>query len=170
MAYLELPTRTTADTNTPGDINQLQDNFDALLDGTQNFATLSATTVSASTVSASSAITINGATVPTWNVESTSSVASATPKGNYNFSQYNLTALGTACHFVEPSGTVSDGNVLKIRIEGATAYALTWSATGYEEKGATLPATTVAGKQVILGLLRNDKDSIWDCVAKSHEG
>jgi len=45
MSYATIPTRTTSDPNSASDINQLQDNFDALLDGSKNFATLSATTV-----------------------------------------------------------------------------------------------------------------------------
>ena len=37
MAYTQLPTRTTADANAAGDINQLQDNFDAVLGGAAPF-------------------------------------------------------------------------------------------------------------------------------------
>jgi hypothetical protein len=37
MAYQQVPERTTADTNSPDDINQLQDNFDSFLDSAGNF-------------------------------------------------------------------------------------------------------------------------------------
>jgi hypothetical protein len=46
MAYIQVPTRTTNDPNASSDINQLQDNVDALLDGSKVFTTLNATTVS----------------------------------------------------------------------------------------------------------------------------
>jgi hypothetical protein len=37
MAYSQLPTRTNTDANASADINQLQDNFDAILDGTKAY-------------------------------------------------------------------------------------------------------------------------------------
>jgi hypothetical protein len=37
MAYTQIPSRTTADTNSPDDVNQIQDNFDAILGGAAPF-------------------------------------------------------------------------------------------------------------------------------------
>jgi hypothetical protein len=45
MSYLQLPTRSNTDPNASSDINQLQDNFDALIDGSKRFEQVTASAV-----------------------------------------------------------------------------------------------------------------------------
>jgi hypothetical protein len=52
MAYSQVPERTTSDTNAPGDINQLQDNFDSFLNSTGAFTSNIASTHRVITINA----------------------------------------------------------------------------------------------------------------------
>lgn len=103
-----------------------------------------------------------------------SEASNATPTPNADlYIQHALTALAEAADFQNPTGTLADGQKLIIRIlDDATPRALTWGAA-YASRGATLPATTVAGKKHYIGLIYdNTTDPLnptWDCVAATEE-
>lgn len=82
---------------------------------------------------------------------------------------YYLSALAEAADFQTPSGTPVDGQKLIIRIlDDGAARVLSWDAV-YTERGATLPLITTASKYLYIGLIYNDTESTWDCVAVSAE-
>ena len=94
--------------------------------------------------------------------------ATPTPDADL-YVQYALTALDTDADFQVPAGTPSDGQVLRIRIlDDSTPRNLTWDAI-YASRGATLPAITIAGKLIMIGLIYNDDLGTWDCVAVTTE-
>jgi len=94
----------------------------------------------------------------------------ATPTPNADdYSQYSITAQAAAADFQNPTGTLADGQKLIIRIlDDGNPWALTWGAA-YADRGATLPATTVAGKTHYIGLIYNNDLGTWDCVAATVE-
>lgn len=65
--YVQIPTRTTLDPNAFTDINQLQDNFDALLDGSKSFEsiTFDNTTGTAGLYATGGILKYQGATIAT---------------------------------------------------------------------------------------------------------
>jgi len=96
------------------------------------------------------------------------SEATPTPDADH-FNQYCLTAQAEAADFQNPTGTLADGQKLIIRIlDDGNPWALTWGAA-YADRGATLPATTVAGKTHYIGLIYNNDLGTWDCVAAAVE-
>jgi hypothetical protein len=94
----------------------------------------------------------------------------ATPTPNADvYSQYSITAQAEAADFQNPTGTLTDGQKLIIRIlDDGNPWALTWG-TAYADRGASLPATTVAGKTHYIGLIYNNDLGTWDCVAATVE-
>lgn len=98
------------------------------------------------------------------------SSATPTPTGGFEINHYSLTALATAPTFAAPSGTPAEGNVLRIRIhDNGTARALAWNAIYTSTSEATLPTTTVLGKEMFLGFLYDSTDSKWRLVAIANE-
>ena len=101
-------------------------------------------------------------------------VSEATPTPDADtYSQYCLTAQAEAADFQVPAGTPANGQKLIIRIlDDSTPRALTWAAI-YANRGASLPATTVAGKVHYIGLIHHyiapPGSSTWDCVAATVE-
>ena len=97
-------------------------------------------------------------------------VSEATPTPDTDhFNQYCLTAQAEAADFQNPTGTFSDGQTLKIRIlDDSTPRALTWGAA-YVSRGPALPAITVADKLMYVGLIYNNAQGTWDCVAATVE-
>lgn len=94
--------------------------------------------------------------------------ATPTPDADL-YVQYALTALDTDADFQVPDGTPVDGQVLRIRIlDDGTPRNLTWDAI-YASRGATLPAISVAGKLMMVGLIYNDDLGTWDCHAVTTE-
>ncbi|NLZ82610.1 MAG: hypothetical protein GX915_02985, partial [Clostridiales bacterium] len=92
-----------------------------------------------------------------------------TPTGNYYENEYYLTALAADAEFAAPSGTLSNGNTLLIRIkDDGTARALTWNAV-YRGIGLTLPATTTISKTMYVGGIYNSADSKWDITSVIEE-
>lgn len=82
--------------------------------------------------------------------------------------QYNITALAVPASFVDPTGTPTDGQQLRIRIkDSGTGQPLTWAtgSGGYRACGATLPSTTVANKTTYVTLVYDVAASAWDCIA-----
>lgn len=91
--------------------------------------------------------------------------ATPNPTGDAKVNEYYLTALGSAAEFAAPSGTPTNGNILRIRIlDDGTGRALTYNAI-YRAIGITLPTTTTASKTTYIGAIYNSADSKWDCVA-----
>jgi hypothetical protein len=100
---------------------------------------------------------------------SITSSATPTPTGNGTFNRFYITALGAAAELQPPSGTLSNGNSLIIRIkDNGTARALTYDSV-YRAIGMTLPTTTVISKTMYLGAIYNSADSKWDVVASQEE-
>lgn len=81
--------------------------------------------------------------------------------------QYQLTAIANATEFTV-TGTPVAGQKLIVRIKDAgVAKGLTW--TGFTNRGATAPTTTVAGKTHYIGCIYNATASTWDVVAVTVE-
>jgi len=99
-----------------------------------------------------------------------SEASNPTPTPNANlYMQVALTALAEAADFQNPTGTFTDGQTLKIRIlDDSTPRALTWGAA-YVSRGPALPAITVADKLMYVGLIYNNAQGTWDCVAATVE-
>jgi hypothetical protein len=96
------------------------------------------------------------------------SEATPTPDADH-YSQYCLTAQAEAADFQNPTGTLSDGQKLIIRIlDDGNPWTLTWG-TAYVSRGAALPAITTAGKVHYIGLIYNNDLGTWDCVAATVE-
>ena len=104
----------------------------------------------------------------TINPRVTSVASSATP--SFNIDSYDclsITALATAITSMTSglSGTASDFRPLIIRIkDNGTTRNITWGAS-FENKGATLPTATKAGKVHTIGLLYDSVTSKWGCVS-----
>lgn len=96
----------------------------------------------------------------------TSEVSSATPTPNVdNADTYILTALAVAAAFGAPLGTPTEEQHLELRIkDNGAAQGLSWNAI-YRAVGVTLPATTVAGKVLRVGMIWNAEDVKYDVVA-----
>lgn len=107
----------------------------------------------------------------TTRINSVSSGATITPTSDV-VDQYNVTALGVPATFAAPSGTPTDGQMLRIRIKDAgVAQPLTWSSGtgGYRAFGSGLPSTTVAGKTSYVQFVYNSASSTWDLLVSVTE-
>lgn len=88
---------------------------------------------------------------------------------------YSATGLTGAITLAQPSATSPgpyDGQRLVIRLEDdGTARGITWteSAGAFRAVGVTLPTTTVAGKVLYIGCIRNNVDSYWDVIAVAQQ-
>jgi hypothetical protein len=83
--------------------------------------------------------------------------------------QYAIAALATGVTIAAPTGTLTDGQKLTIRIRDNTiAQTITWNAI-FRPIGTTLPTTTVAGKLVYVGCIYNVLDAKWDVVSVAQE-
>ncbi len=81
------------------------------------------------------------------------------------YNQETITALASALTIAAPSGTVSNGLKLIIRItDNGTGRALTFNAI-YEAIGVTLPTTTTANKTIYIGCIYNATATKWDVIA-----
>jgi hypothetical protein len=82
---------------------------------------------------------------------------------------YTVTAQAEAATIAAPTGSVTDGQSLVLRIEdNGTARALTWNAI-YRAIGVTLPTTTVINKLLYVGMKWNAVDSKWDVLGIARE-
>lgn len=80
-----------------------------------------------------------------------------------------ITALGSALTVNAPTGTITQGRKLIIRIkDNGTARLITWDAI-FRGIGVTLPTTTVISKYLYIGFIYNETDSKWDAVAVNQE-
>jgi hypothetical protein len=103
---------------------------------------------------------------------SISSSNNITPTFSGYTSQYDVTALAVNANVLTPSGTVSNGYKLLIRIkDNGTARTLNWTTTsgGYRAVGVILPSTTVASNVVYAGCVYNSQDSFWDVIAVAQQ-
>lgn len=81
---------------------------------------------------------------------------------------YNALGLTGAIVMLQPSGTPVDGQKLLLRFEdNGTPAGITWTTTAgaFRAVGVTLPVTTVAGKVLYVGCIRNTGDGYWDVIA-----
>jgi len=93
-------------------------------------------------------------------------VSSGTPQasGSASLNTLDITALAAAASFSEPTGTPTDNNRILYHIkDNGTARALTWPAS-HRSGDAVLPTTTVAGKNLYVGVIYNATDAKWDCI------
>lgn len=68
------------------------------------------------------------------------------------------------------TGTPGNGQKLIIRIAATTGAAITWGASFVSSGVATLPATTVTGKTITVGLRYNATAAKWICLAVDATG
>jgi hypothetical protein len=94
-----------------------------------------------------------------------SSAATATPAGDSRVNDYDLTALNTAPTFSAPSGSLTNGNILNIRIkDNGTARVLAWNAIYIASPDLPLPTTTILGKTMFLTFKYNSATPGWDLI------
>ena len=83
--------------------------------------------------------------------------------------QYDILALAVASTISAPTGTLTDGQKLNIRIrDNGISQTITWNAV-FRVIGTVLPATTTAGKLCYVGCIYNQLDSKWDVVSVAQE-
>ena len=102
------------------------------------------------------------------NVQSVVSAATVTPA--YGNDLVKITAQAAALTLANPTGTWTEGKDLMIRIkdDGLGARAITWD-TNYRAIGVTLPATTVLGKTIYVGVIYNSDAAKWDVIGVTTE-
>jgi len=101
-------------------------------------------------------------------VQSVSSAATVTPSWD-NDDEVQITAQAVGLTLADPAGTPTSGQPLIIRIkDNGTARAIGYGA-GYRAIGVTLPATTVLGKTLYLGVIWNAEDAKDDVIAVTQE-
>jgi hypothetical protein len=93
-----------------------------------------------------------------------SAASSATPTPNADTTDlFVLTALGAAAEFAAPTGTPTDGQVLRVRIkDDSTARALTYNAIYRASSDLALPSTTVDDATLYMEFTYNAADTKWD--------
>ncbi len=100
-------------------------------------------------------------------VQAVTSAATVTP--TFLNDLVKVTAQAVALTIANPTGTAVPGLGMAIRIkDNGTAQAIGFG-TQYRPIGVTLPANTVAGKTLYLGLIYNADDTKWDVVAVAQE-
>lgn len=105
------------------------------------------------------------ASAPT--IQSVTSAATVTP--TFANDQVNITAQAVALNIANPTGTAVDGWGIVIRIkDDGTARAITYG-THFRALGVTLPATTVLGKTLYLGMVFNAADTKWDVISVAQQ-
>jgi hypothetical protein len=90
--------------------------------------------------------------------------SSVIPTGNYQENEQYVTALSSNFIISPPSGTALNGNTLVIRIYAAGVRTLTWNAI-YKDFTGSLPAATIAGKELYVGCAYNSRSSKWDVLS-----
>lgn len=98
----------------------------------------------------------------------TTTATTLTPNVDLN-DQETVTDLASAMTIAEPTGTVSSGMKLMLRIaDDGTNRALTWNGI-FRAIGVTLPTTTTANKILYVGCIYSEQGSKWDVVAIKEE-
>jgi hypothetical protein len=94
-----------------------------------------------------------------------SSAATATPAGDAKVNDYVLTALNVAPTFSAPSGSLTDANILNIRIkDNGTARVLSWNGIYIASPDLPLPTTTILGKTMYLTFKYNSATPGWNLI------
>jgi hypothetical protein len=92
---------------------------------------------------------------------SVDSSATPTPTAGARRSLYFVTALATTAVFGAPTGSLTNGDSLIIRIkDNGTRQTLEWNAVYRGD----MPTTTIDGT-LYVGFIYNTADSVWDCLA-----
>ena len=93
-------------------------------------------------------------------VQSVTSSATVTPTSTNDL--VKITAQATGLTIANPTGTMSEGQALMIRIkDNGTAQTIAFG-TNYRAIGVTLPTTTTISKTIYLGCIWNDTDTKFD--------
>lgn len=96
-------------------------------------------------------------------VSSNTSGTSFTPNVDTH-DMFIVTALASGTTFNAPTGTITNGQRLTIRIkDNGTARNLTWNAI-YRVIGTTLPTATTANKTIYVHCIYNSQDTTWDVI------
>lgn len=98
----------------------------------------------------------------------TSEASNATPTPNADTTDIHIvTALAVGATFGAPTGTLTHGQQLIIRVkDNGTARSLAWNAAYRASTDLALPTTTILSKTLYLGFIWNATDSKWDLLAK----
>ena len=93
-------------------------------------------------------------------VQSVSSSATVTPTSTNDL--VKITAQAAGLTIANPTGTMSEGQAMIIRIkDNGTAQTIAFG-TNYRAIGVTLPTTTTISKTIYIGLVWNDTDTKFD--------
>lgn len=93
-------------------------------------------------------------------VQSVTSSATVTPTSTNDL--VKITAQATSLTIANPTGTMSEGQAMIIRIkDDGTARTIAFD-TNYRAIGVTLPTTTTISKTIYIGLVWNDTDTKFD--------
>lgn len=93
-------------------------------------------------------------------VQSVTSSATVTPTSTNDL--VKITAQATGLTIANPTGTMSEGQAMIIRIkDNGTAQTIAFG-TNYRPIGVTLPTTTTISKTIYIGLVWNDTDTKFD--------
>lgn len=97
----------------------------------------------------------------------TSEASNATPTPNADTTDVHIvTALATGATFGAPTGTLTNGQQLIIRIkDNGTARSLAWNAVYRASTDLALPTTTILSQTLYCGFMYNVPDSKWDLLA-----
>ena len=100
-------------------------------------------------------------------VQSVTSSATVTPTSTNDL--VKITAQAAGLTIANPTGTMSEGQSLMIRIkDNGTAQTIGFG-TNYRAIGVTLPTTTVISKTLYLGCIWNDTDTKFDVIGISQQ-
>ena len=95
---------------------------------------------------------------------SVTSSSSITPVGSASLNTLTITALAAGTSIGAPSGTLTNGNRLIIRIkDNGTARAISWNSV-FRSGELSPPTTTVINKTMYVGFIYNSTDNKWDCI------
>ena len=101
------------------------------------------------------------------NVQTVASSATVTPTSANDL--VVITAQAAGLTIANPTGTMTEGQSLMIRIkDNGTARSIAFG-TNYRALGITLPTTTVISKTMYLGLIWNNTDTKFDIVGLNKE-
>jgi len=104
--------------------------------------------------------TFNGKAEYAPRVQSVASSATVTPTSTNDL--VKITAQATGLTIANPTGTMSEGQAMIIRIkDNGTAQTIAFG-TNYRAIGVTLPTTTTISKTIYIGLVWNDTDTKFD--------
>ena len=104
--------------------------------------------------------TFNGKVDYAPRVQSVTSSATVTPTSANDL--VKITAQATGLTIANPTGTMSEGQAMIIRIkDNGTAQTIAFG-TNYRAIGVTLPTTTTISKTIYIGLVWNDTDTKFD--------